>query len=138
MSTRVITFEDGREPQLGEAVEIDGQIYYYSGARRFSTQTLPASAVSYDSCETAVLSTGGTLETPTYPVQDYCQDTDIDVELDRMYINPSDTISAGDKVFFNGRGFVKTGNTGTATHILTALPTVVDYDTTCVVPPSGG
>ena len=138
MSTKVVKFEDGREPQVGETIVIDGQIYYYSGGRRFSTQTIPASATSYDSCETAVLSTGGTLETPTYPVQDYCQDTDMDVELDRMYINPYADISVGDKVFFNGRGFIKTGNTGTATHVLTAMPTVVDYDTTCVLPPSGG
>lgn len=131
MSTRVINFDDGRVPQIGEAVQIDGQIYYYSGTRRFGTQNLPASAVSYDNCETAVLSTGGTLQPPTYPVQDYCLDTNIDVELDRMYINPSSSIKTGDKVFFNGRGFIKTGNTGTVTHILTAIPVVVDYNDTC-------
>lgn len=132
MSTYVIKFADGREPKIGEAVIIQDQICYYTGNRRFSTITLPASAVSYDSCETAVLSTGGTLEKPSYPVQDYCHDTDMDVELDRMYINPYDDISPGDKVFFNGRGFIKTGNTGTATHVLTAMPLVVDYDETCV------
>ena len=136
MSARVVTFDDGRVPKVGETVVIDGLVYYYSGGRRFSTETLPASAISYDNCETAVLSSGGTLESPTYPVQDYCQDTTMDVELDRMYINPSDTISTGDKVFFNGRGFIKTGNTGTATHVLTAMPVVLDYYSTFVVPPS--
>lgn len=137
MNTRVVKFEDGRVPSVGDTIEIDGQFYYHTGARRFSTQVVPASVTTYDSCQSAVLATGGTLESPAYPVQDYCQDTDIDVELDRMYINPSDTISTGDKVFFNGRGFVKTGNTGTATHVLTAMPVVVDYDATCVLPPSG-
>lgn len=131
MSVKVVKFEDGREPQIGDTVVIDGQIYYYSGKRRFSTETIPASATSYDSCESAVLSTGGTLESPSYPVQDYCADHTMDVELDRMYINPYDEISVGDKVFFNGRGFVKTGNKGTATHVLTAMPTVVDYNAKC-------
>lgn len=130
---RVIKFTDNREPLPGEAVIVSGNVMYFNGNKNFVTNTLPASAISYDHCEDAVIQSGITPPPVVIPQKDYCQDQCIDSDLDVIYINPFDNIQTGDKVFFNGRGYVKSGKTGRATHVLSAAPIPVTYSATCVV-----
>lgn len=57
-----------------------------------------------------------------YPEKDYST-TNIPVSaFDRIYINPFEELLEGDVVIMNGKKFIKTGGSGTATHVLSAIP----------------
>lgn len=131
MSRQVFKYPPGETPEPGKVVTSpDFEGSWMVTDKKALTNITISNYTVHDSCEALTTSTGGTVDTPTYTTVDYCSDG-IDVTLDRMYINPNSTIKPGDKVFFNGRGFIKTGNKGTATHVLSAMPTVVEYDTVC-------
>ena len=131
MSRKVLKYPPGQKPEPGKAItSTDFAGVYVVTDKNALTNVSATNYTVYDSCEAAILATGGTVDTPVYPVKDYCSDG-IAVSSDRMYINPNPGINPGDKVFFNGRGFIKTGNKGTATHVLSAMPIVVEYGATC-------
>jgi hypothetical protein len=116
----------------GDVIMVDGHPYTFTGNRGFVNKTLSEPFSSFSSCAAGITQTGGTIaEQPPWPTENYCTNTDIDVELDKMYVNPFPDVPIGSKVFFNGRGFIKTGNKGTATHVLSAQPVVVAYSAIC-------
>ena len=121
---------DGMKP--GDVIMVDGHPYTFTGGRGFVNKTLSESVTAFDSCADALTQTGGTLAEPEpYPVRDFCDAIYLDVEPDTIFINPFDDYPAGTKIFLNGRGYIKTGNKGTVTHILSAQPLSAEYDATC-------
>lgn len=58
---------------------------------------------------------------------------------DKVYLNPNNNVIAGTSIMFQGRCYTKTGNTGTMTHLLTAVDTsdlVISEDS--IVSPTSG
>ena len=104
---------DGVEP--GDFISIDGVTYIYTGKRRMSTQTT-GEVIKTDSC--------GEPEdvSQTLKIKDYSGDTRIPVEDDKIYVTPYEQVPIGAEVVINGKSYFKTGNTGTVTHALSAVP----------------
>lgn len=59
-------------------------------------------------CELSATTTSITLDDASH----------VDVD-DKIYLNPSDRVTRGDRITFQGRCYTKTGSTGTMTHVLT-------------------
>ena len=124
MTDEIIFIKDiplGLKP--GEVLIVDGSPYIYTGKRGFTDYTPIAPVSAVDTCAAASEILG--LNPPssiTPPVKDYCKSVEIPVDDDLIYITPYEEISKGSKIFINGRGYVKTGDTGTVTHILSAMP----------------
>lgn len=73
------------------------------------------------------------LPQPKAPVADHVD------AADKVYLNPNNNVIAGTPIMFQGRCYTKTGQTGTMTHLLTAVDTsdlVISEDS--IVSPTSG
>ena len=107
----------------------DGVPYIYEGLEG-KTNFFPLCAnhvddlPRFDSCYDFLSAHGKSDEilVHDYPEKDYST-TNIPVSaFDRIYINPFEELVEGDVIIMNGKKFINTGGTGTATHVLSAIP----------------
>lgn len=134
--SRFVTYElSGGVPLTpGDVFEMnmDGVPYVYEGSSGVTnTYPLCASRLSelpvYDTCYD-FLSATDQMDQVTrhdYPTQDYTTVTNPLSDAEYMYITPFDEIEKLDKINFGGRIYIKTGETGLATHVLSAMPMVL-------------
>ena len=131
MSSKKYIAYKGPRLNKGDIVDInnDGTPYVYEGESG-RTNTWPLCAdnagdlTRYTSCADFLEGTGQSskITRHDYVEKDYCN-TPVPVEgYDRIYINPFEELVEGDVICINGRTFINTGNSGTATHVLSAIP----------------
>lgn len=102
----------------GDVVKVDGTGYikteWYTGTR---THYLSAFK-TYSICNT-----GECCIEDVEELQPQAATTEHVDSTDKVYLNPNDNVIAGTPVMFQGRCYTKTGQTGTMTHLLTAVDT---------------
>ena len=132
MTTRkYIKYTYSGQLQPGDIVELndDGVPYVYEGLEGVvNTVPLCANNVDdlpiYDSCSHFLSANNRESEITRheYAEKDYSTDNIPVSAFDRIYINPDPTRDVGDIICMNGKQYMKTGGTGTATHLLSAIP----------------
>lgn len=108
------TIPTGTKP--GDVLLIDGSRYIHTGYRTF---------VSYT--PTTQVTTATMCDTPAPPSEDvnyvdYSTDIKIPVSSDTIYLPPHDEIPTGAEIILNNRTYIKSGNKGTVTHMLSGVP----------------
>lgn len=110
----------------GDFLSIDGARYINTGKTRIAAAN-PGVVEKTTSCGSAV-DLSKSLET-----KDYSTNISIPVQDDTIFLTPYDHIPTGAEVIINGKKFFKTGNTGTATHVLSAIPQWSHHSTECFI-----
>lgn len=131
MSNRKYVKYVGAKLSPGDIVNLngDGVPYIYEGLEeKTNFYPLCASNVDalprYDSCAEFLSAHGRASDVirSEYQVKDYSAENIPVSTFDKIYINPFEELVEGDIVIMNGKKFINTGLSGTATHLLSAIP----------------
>ena len=131
MSDKKFIVYNGPRLNKGDIVDLnnDGVPYVYEGITG-RTNTWPLCAdnaqnlTRYESCEDFLKGTNqhNKIKHHDFAVKDYSTEP-VPVEgYSKIYINPFEELVEGDVICINGRKFINTGNSGLATHLLSAMP----------------